>query len=102
MRHVLDEALRLSRKMVVISLHSFSLLKIRDLQYRDIRPDLLVLRRMQSLCEFLRKRSDDFRVVTFSDHPRLVAEPNQSLPDMGTVVPVLRKVIQGVNRFYWI
>jgi hypothetical protein len=103
MKHLLERALRLSMKTVVIIVHSFSLLKIRDLQFREIRPDLLVIKRFEGLCEFLRKRCDDFQVVTFSDHPQFrVGSQRIQTPNMGTVVPVLRKLIQGVNRFYWV
>jgi len=75
----------------------------RNLQFREMRPDLLVIKRFQGLCEFLRKRCDDFQVVTFSDRPQFKVGSQQiPIPNMGTVVPVVRKLIQGVNRFYWL
>ena len=103
MKQLLEKALYLPMKTVVVIVHSFSLLKIKDLQFRQIRPDFLVISRFRGLCEFLRRRSEDFRVVTFSDEPEFKTEYNQTpIPHMGTLVPALRRLIQGVNRVYWL
>jgi hypothetical protein len=103
MRHVLEQANRLGLGTVTLILHSFSLLKIRDLQYRNIRPDWVVISRLRNLCRFLASRREQFRVVTFDDALDLVDSKQEAqLPDMGAVMPAVRKVVQGINRAYWI
>jgi hypothetical protein len=103
MRHVLEQAGRLGLGTVTLILHSFSLLKIRDLQYRKIRPDWIVISRLRNLCRFLASRREQFRVVTFDDALDLAeSKPEPPLPNMGTVIPAVRRVVQGINRAYWI
>jgi hypothetical protein len=102
-RHVLEQADRLGLGTVTLILHSFSLLKRRDPQYRNIRPDRVVIGRLRNLCRFLASRRERFRVLTFDDAldlPESKQEPQ--LPDMGVVIPAIRKLVQGINRAYWI
>ena len=103
MRRVLEQADRLGLGTVTLILHSFSLLKIRDLQYCNTRPDWIVISRLRNLCRFLASRREQFRVVTFDDALDLSeSEQEPPLPDMGAVIPAVRKVVQGINRAYWI
>lgn len=83
--------------------HSFSLFKAADIQFRKLRPDRLVLRRFQGLCRFLRKYPDRFRVVVFSDIVPSSLEGRETvMPSTGTILPILRKLVQGVNRIPWV
>lgn len=101
MCHVLEEAERAGLGTATIMLHSFGLLKKRDLQYRGIGPDRVVIGRLRNLCRFLAAHPDRFRVVTFSDAFELMGTADE-LPHMGVFMPALRKVVQGINRAYWI
>ena len=83
--------------------HSFSLFKVADVQFLKLRPDRLILRRFQGLCNFLKQHASQFRVITFSDiqfNSLLGAE--KAVPSVGTVAPVFRKAIQAINRFHWV
>jgi len=101
-RRVLEQAERTGPGTVTMVLHSFSLLKRADVQFRRMKPDRLVIRRFQRLCRFLGRQPDRFPVRTFADgrEPRTEV-PAAPLPALGTLLPACRRLVQGVNRFYW-
>jgi peptidoglycan/xylan/chitin deacetylase (PgdA/CDA1 family) len=103
MKSVLAQAERIGLGAVTFIAHSFSLFKSADIQFRRMRPDTLVLRRFQGLCRFLREHKDRFRVLAFSDieHASLPGQET-STPQMGVIIPAVRKAVQAVNRLYWI
>jgi peptidoglycan/xylan/chitin deacetylase (PgdA/CDA1 family) len=100
---VLEYAARNDLEAVTLVLHSFSLLKHRDVQFSELRPDQIVIRRFRALCRYLGKHSSEFRVVTFSERPRF-ASPSEAVPvpDLGSWMPLCRKVVQGLNRIHWV
>jgi hypothetical protein len=104
MQKVLEQAERLGLRAVTFIAHSFSLFKAADEQFARLRPDRLVLRRLERLCRFLRQNAERFPVIGFSDiEPSvLLAGSHTALPKMGCLIPVMRKALQGVNRLYWI
>lgn len=103
MRRVLDEAEMRGLSTVVFLMHSFTLYKRTDVQFRQLRPDRLVIRRFRALCKFLAENSRRFKVTTFPQQPNLTTKlQNIPFPYLGSIVPLCRKVVQGVNRAYWI
>ncbi len=103
MRRVLDQAEQTGLGTVVFLMHSFTLFKRTDVQYRQLRPDRLVIRRFRGLCKFLAENPRRFKVTTFSAAPKLENKAHDiPFPHLGTIVPFCRKVVQGVNRAYWI
>lgn len=103
MRRVLLAAERMQLGTVVFLLHSFSFLKRRDVQFRDMRPDRLVIRRFEALCRFLHANSHRFQLRTFSERPRLAENAAfGSVPRLGTIRPLCRKFVQAMNRPYWV
>ena len=103
MKKVLEQAERIGLSAVTFIAHSFSLFKAADVQFRRLRPDRIVLRRFHGLCRFLREHEERFPVVRFADiEPSSLKGQETAFPKMGTVVPALRKVIQAVNRMYWV
>jgi len=103
MKSVLEQADRIGLNAVTFIAHSFSLLKVADVQFRRLRPDRLVLRRFEGLCRFLREHADRFRVVGFSEiDSSSLRRQETAVPNMGTIVPVLRKAVQAINRVYWV
>lgn len=100
---VLDQAERLGMGSVTMVLHSFSLFKKADSQFSRIRPDRLLIRRMRRLCRHLGSNRHRFRVTTYSDLPTpRVDPPGLALPRMGLLVPAARRVVQGLNRPFWV
>lgn len=100
-RGVLEQAERLGLGTVTMVLHSFSLFKAADAQFTRLRPDRLVIRRLRRLCEFLADQRSRFRVRTFSEEPEPRRDPPViGLPDMGTLLPAGRRLLQALNRPY--
>jgi hypothetical protein len=104
MRRVLEYAERSGMHCVTFVLHSFSLFKTADVQFRRIRPDRVVIGRFRRLCEFLNENRRRFGVRTFSEFepPREPRVYRGDLLNMGTLLPAGRRLFQGLNRAYWI
>jgi peptidoglycan/xylan/chitin deacetylase (PgdA/CDA1 family) len=103
MKSLLNQAARIGLRTVNFIAHSFSLFKVADIQFRKLKPDRLALSRLHGLCRFLKENADRFRVVGFSnlDLAPLPGEEKET-PNMGIVVPLVRKGVQAVNRIPWI
>jgi hypothetical protein len=104
MRRVLEYAELSGMHCVTVVLHSFSLFKSANVQFRRIRPDRLVIRRFRRLCEFLSENRRRFAVRTFSEFepPREGTVWRPGVPSMGALLPAGRRLLQGLNRAYWI
>jgi len=76
MKKILRYALKKGPKHITFILHSFSLIKKRDIQYKTARPNFIVINRFKKLCEFLSKNKNLFKVIALSQFA-------QSLPDYG-------------------
>lgn len=91
----------------VAILHSFSLFKVRDVQYHGGRPNRVVLRRFERLCRWLASQSTTLPVRTFFELGRGISSGLYrvtSVPPPRLQQPVrllVRKLIQGLNRWYW-
>jgi peptidoglycan/xylan/chitin deacetylase (PgdA/CDA1 family) len=90
----------------VLILHSFSLVKVRNLAYDGGRLNRIVTRRLRRLCEWLGRNADEYPVRTFSQLAEAVAagtyEPHAAPPP--TVFgprAIVRKAVQLYNRVYW-
>lgn len=91
----------------VVILHSFSLFKVRDVQYNAGRLNRVVKRRFERFCEWLGVNQDAYPVRTFSELGRMVREegyrPRAVKPCTirRPVRALVRKAVQGMNNFYW-
>ena len=91
----------------VVILHSFSLFKVRNVQYDRGRPNRIVIRRFNRLCKWLKEHKEEYPTYTFSDLAAAIAEGAYTAK---TVAPcrlsgsraILRKAVQVVNNWYWI
>ena len=100
-RRVLEQAERLAMGTVTMILHSFSLFKAADAQLSRLRPDRLVIRRLRRLCGYLAAHRARFRVRTFSEAPEPRVDPaGIGVPEMGTLLPAGRRLLQALNRPY--
>ena len=92
----------------VVILHSFSLFKVRNVQYDGGRADRIVISRFRRFCQWLADHAEQIPAYTVLELYRAVQEnrsqanavPPLTLPSL--VQPFLRKVTQVVNRVYWI
>jgi peptidoglycan/xylan/chitin deacetylase (PgdA/CDA1 family) len=92
----------------VVILHSFSLFKVRDKQYNGGKLNRIVCRRFEKFCEWLGCHKETYPARTFSRLGRLVKEEGYQPTALEPCIinrPIrglTRKVIQGINNFYWV
>ena len=90
----------------VLILHSFSLFKVRSVQYDGGRPNRIVTRRFRRLCEWLAARADAFPTVTFSQLDEEIADNAYEAkavapPTLSGTRALVRKAVQAYNCLYW-
>ncbi len=91
----------------VLILHSFSLFKRRDVQYKGGKLDRVVTRRFRRFCEWLGNNKEKYPARTFSELGHMVKmkgyEPKTVPPCMirKPFRAAVRKMVQGINSFYW-
>jgi peptidoglycan/xylan/chitin deacetylase (PgdA/CDA1 family) len=92
----------------VVILHSFSLFKVQDKQYNGGKLDRIVKRRFEHFCKWLGRNRVAYPPRTFTELGRMVKEqgyrPNAVKPcTMNRPLRAMtRKVVQGINSFYWV
>ena len=105
LRTMLETGAAGGQRHFVIIFHSFSAVKASDEMYSRIRPDRIVIRRLEKLAEYLASHPDLYRVSTFGELALELppAVPAQTpLPELGILTAGLRKSVQGINRLYWL
>jgi hypothetical protein len=91
----------------VLILHSFSLFKVKDVQYRAGRPNWVVTRRFDRFCQWMANNRERYPVRTFSELGKMVKENGYQPKAVGPcrlnkpLRALTRKVVQGLNNFYW-
>jgi hypothetical protein len=104
--YLFEDGARRGLRHVVLLFHSFSLVKARDVRYSQMRPDRLVLRRLERLFAWLARNSDRFEVSTLGQlagNPgELVEEQTEPLSTLPLPAAAMRKFAQAANRFYWL
>jgi peptidoglycan/xylan/chitin deacetylase (PgdA/CDA1 family) len=88
----------------VTILHSFSLFKVRNVQYDDGRPNRIVARRFERLCKWL--AAERLPVRTFSEVAAAVADKTYRaacVPPCRLAHPraLMRKAVQAWNNLHW-
>lgn len=105
LRTMLEAAAGAGQQHFVIVFHSFSAVKPRDGDYTEIRPDRIVIRRLEGLFSYLARHPKEYRVSTFGDAAG-EAPPVESAPGVMANLPMLpaalRKFVQAANRYYWL
>ncbi len=93
LENVLTQAWRAGWFCVVVVWHSYELVRRDKESGAPAVPDPIVLRRFRRLCEFLDRRRDRFRTVTFAD---LAAE---GVPELAPARPLRSRVGRTAWRF---
>ncbi|HLK33476.1 MAG TPA: hypothetical protein VKT29_10335 [Terriglobales bacterium] len=109
-RRMLDAAAQAGQEYFVIVFHSFSAAKPKDVEWREMRPNRLVIRRLEELFRYLAENSDRFQVSTMAAIAEELSmrrpEPGKVSPavvaDLGLLQASVRKVMQLVNNVYWV
>lgn len=105
-RTMLDTAAAAGQTHFVIVFHSFSAVKAKDESYSEIRPNRIVIRRLDRLFRYL-AGNRQFQVETMGDAAaklgELAADSNRAvIADLGLASSMSRKVVQLVNGLYWL
>lgn len=102
MRSSLDRLHEAGVRDVVIVHHSFACVRARDQQYRDMRPDRIVMRRFTALLDYLTQHQDRFEVTTMNS--LIAAGPTgdalvpDAIPSLGYLMPLVRTFQQAVSQ----
>ncbi len=108
LRNMLDSAFEAGQEHFVMVFHSFSAVKAQDDSYRKIRPNRVVIRRLEHTMRYLAEHPERFTVSTIGElamggglEQSMPAE-SADIPDLSTVQAGVRKLMQAINNFYWI
>jgi peptidoglycan/xylan/chitin deacetylase (PgdA/CDA1 family) len=87
-------------------LHSFSLFKVRDVQCNGGKPNRVVIRRFEKFCHWLDANRHKYPPRTFAEYANLIQSGYQpkAVPPCMVNRPlraITRKIVQGLNNFYW-
>lgn len=91
----------------VMILHSFSLFKVRDVQYGGGKLDRVVTARFRRLCRWLARRTEQFPARTFAQLAEAIGQNGYTARAVPPCVlrrplrAVVRKAIQAWNHPYW-
>lgn len=105
-RTMLECAFHAGQQHFVMVFHSFSAVKPRDESYTRLRPNWIVIRRLQKLFRYLAEHSNAFLVETMGNiamHPELLEATHvRTVPTLPVLSAAARKAVQLVNNVYWI
>lgn len=88
---------------VVLSLHSFSLLKNGGVRFDTCIPDRIVIQRLRKLCAVLADMDEvEIGVLGELDLSSVPTPQPHIIPNLGWLRPALRKTVQAVNRLSWV
>ena len=103
---MLDAAAAAGQEHFVIVFHSFSAVKAKDVRYSEIRPNRIVIRRLERLFQYLADHSGRFEVTTLGDTARSLEtkelSPVGTIPALGLLGAAVRKGVQLWNGRYWV
>jgi len=106
LREAIEKTCAAGAEAVAI-LHSFSLFKVRNVQYDGGRPDRIVTGRFRRLCQWLGRNADRLPARTLAElaqridrgeHQAVEAAPCRIRRPMRAA---MRKAAQAINRIYW-
>jgi hypothetical protein len=106
LRCMLETCAAKGQEHFVVVFHSFSAVKAKDETYAEIRPNQIVIRRLERLFRYLAENGSRFRVETMgavAGRPEAFAEEGAcAIPDLNAAVSAVRKAVQLVNGAYWV
>jgi hypothetical protein len=108
LRNMLDSAFEAGQQHFVMVFHSFSAVKAQDDSYRRMRPNRLVIRRLEHTMRYLAGHPERFTVSTIGELAlsgslrESVHANSAGVPDLTAVQAGVRKLMQAINNFYWV
>jgi hypothetical protein len=106
LRQMLDAAAAGGQEHFMMIFHSFSAVKAKDVSYTELRPNSIVIRRLEKLFRYLAENSNRFQMATVGEaaaNPSLLeSSSNTVVPELGFLRAGLRKAVQLINTPYWV
>jgi hypothetical protein len=107
LRVMLGDAAAAGHEHFIVVFHSFSAVKPRDETYAALRPNRIVIRRLERLCRFLSEHPSRFAVDTLGSLARRIdlSPPSSGahpVPELPLARSAVRKAVQLANNFYWL
>ena len=108
-RRMLDVAASSGQEHFVVVFHSFSAVKPKDVEWKEMRPNRMVIRRLEGLFRYLAENEDRFRVFTMGAAAKELSlrgtQPATAVPaviaHLGLFQASVRKAMQLINSVYW-
>jgi len=105
-RRMLDAAAAAGQEHFIIVFHSFSAVKAKDVSYAELRPNRIVIQRLEKLLRYLADNRARFEVSTMGEaaaNPALLeASSHTVVAELGFFRAGIRKAVQLINSPYWI
>ena len=105
-RRMLDAAAAAGQEHFTLVFHSFSAVKAKDLTYGELRPNRIVIRRLENLFRYLAENRARFQVSTIGEaaaNPAsLEASSHTVVAELGFLRAGIRKTVQFINSPYWV
>jgi hypothetical protein len=106
-RTMLEATAAAGQQHFVIVFHSFSAVKARDETYAEMRPNRIVIRRLEQLFRYLAANDDKYCVQTMGDIAGNLEVLEQGshvrvVPNLSFVTAAKRKAVQLINNAYWL
>lgn len=106
-QQMLEAGVSSGLKHFVIVFHSFSAVKPRDETFAVMRPDRIVIRRLEKMLRYLAENTDKFRVQTMGAaadrlEPTQACSSEAIVTNLGLAKSAVRKAVQLFNRPYWV
>jgi hypothetical protein len=91
----------------VIVFHSFSAVKAKDETYAEMRPNRIVIRRLEKMFRYLAENRKRFEITTMGEAAGRSQALEQRAPvsviaNLGLAGAITRKAVQFVNCAYWV
>jgi hypothetical protein len=106
-RGMLDAAESSGQQHFVIVFHSFSAVKPKDYTYAEIRPNRVVIRRLEKMLRYLAENATRFRVEAMGNvvgklRPAESGTAPPQVSDLSMARSAVRKAVQLLNTPYWV
>jgi hypothetical protein len=106
-RSMLETCAAKGQKHFVIVFHSFSAVKAKDETFAELRPNRIVIRRLERMFRYLAENSSRYRVTTMGAMAERADELARdggatAVADLNVASSAARKAVQLVNGAYWV
>ena len=102
MKYLLDKFKLKRQKTITFVLHSFSFIKNRDIQYKKVTPNKIVIGRFKKLCNYLKENRSFFETSLIKDSKDLLTSKslNHNFKDTFLKVPKIFLMLRLIEQIF--